>query len=119
MAHSASGLGSLIVLGAVLFGAYSCMHHGDAPSAQAEEKADEAAADATAGTYKTDIGSAACTEDCEGHDAGYAWAREHDVDDEALCPDAHGESFEEGCKAFVQAYADAHDEAIEAKGKLQ
>ena len=46
-----------------------------------------------------------CTQDCSGHEAGYAWAEEHDITDGDAC-DAAGEhsnspSFAEGCRAYV------------------
>jgi hypothetical protein len=51
-----------------------------------------------------------CTEDCSGHEAGYAWAEEHDISDGDDC-DAAGEhsnspSFAEGCHAYVDGEAD-------------
>jgi hypothetical protein len=46
-----------------------------------------------------------CSGDCSGHEAGYAWAEEHDIDDEDDCEAAGGNSnspsFAEGCKAYV------------------
>jgi hypothetical protein len=51
-----------------------------------------------------------CTQDCSGHEAGYAWAEEHDITDGDAC-DAAGEhsnspSFAEGCHAYVDGDAD-------------
>jgi|ERR1700729_962665 len=48
-----------------------------------------------------------CTEDCSGHEAGYEWAEQHDIDDPHTCytgprlsnPD--NRSFSEGCEAYV------------------
>jgi hypothetical protein len=46
-----------------------------------------------------------CTEDCSGHEAGYNWAEEHDIDDEEVCDTAgdhsNSPSFAEGCRAYV------------------
>jgi hypothetical protein len=120
MSQSGSGAGIWIAAGLVLLGAYSCFHGDDWSSfpkdnwwsASKDDQANDAAIAATAGTYRTDVGTAACTDDCSGHDAGYAWAREHDIDDEANCPTDHGDSFEGGCKAFVAAYNDAYDDAL-------
>ncbi len=42
-----------------------------------------------------------CTEDCSGHDAGYAWAEENDVTDEGDCG-GNSWSFQEGCVAYVE-----------------
>jgi len=42
-----------------------------------------------------------CTEDCSGHQAGYDWAEQKDIDDEDDC-DTPSESFNEGCKSYVE-----------------
>jgi opacity protein-like surface antigen len=42
-----------------------------------------------------------CTDDCSGHQAGYDWAEQNDIDDEDSC-DTPSESFNEGCQSFVQ-----------------
>lgn len=46
-----------------------------------------------------------CTQDCSGHEAGYKWAEEHDIDNEDDCEMAgdtsDSPSFAEGCKAYV------------------
>ena len=54
-----------------------------------------------------------CTEDCSGHEAGYAWAEEHDISDGEDC-DAAGEhsnspSFAEGCQAYVDGDTDSEE----------
>jgi hypothetical protein len=54
-------------------------------------------------TYQDAHGSGACTQDCSGHNAGYAWAREHGITDPGDCS-GNSESFIEGC----QAYANDH-----------
>ena len=51
-----------------------------------------------------------CTVDCSGHQAGYDWAEQHDIDDEDDCG-GNSESFIEGCKAFVQENAEPNDES--------
>lgn len=40
-----------------------------------------------------------CTDDCSGHEAGYQWAEEKDIDDPDDCS-GNSNSFVEGCKAF-------------------
>lgn len=40
----------------------------------------------------------------EGHDAGYAWAAENDIDDAAYC-NTPSPSFNEGCEAYVEEIA--------------
>ena len=54
-----------------------------------------------------------CTEDCSGHEAGYRWAEDHDIDDEDAC-DTAGEnsdspSFAEGCRDYVNGLSDGDD----------
>ena len=48
-----------------------------------------------------DSGNYVCTQDCSGHEAGFAWAQEHDITDEYDCR-GRSDSFIEGCEAFVQ-----------------
>lgn len=43
-----------------------------------------------------------CIDDCSGHAAGYRWAEEKGIDDEALCPPGNSVSFHEGCRAYVE-----------------
>ena len=54
-----------------------------------------------------------CTQDCSGHEAGYAWAEEHDISDGEDC-DTAGEhsnspSFAEGCHAYVDGDSDSEE----------
>jgi hypothetical protein len=42
-----------------------------------------------------------CTDDCSGHEAGYNWARDNEIDDTDDC-DGKSESFNEGCVAYVE-----------------
>ncbi len=54
-----------------------------------------------------------CTEDCSGHEAGYAWAEKHDITDGDDC-DTAGEhsnspSFAEGCHAYVDGDSDSEE----------
>ena len=42
-----------------------------------------------------------CTEDCSGHEAGYTWAEDNDIDDESDC-DGNSDSFIEGCVSYVE-----------------
>jgi len=54
-----------------------------------------------------------CTQDCSGHEAGYAWAQEHDIGDGNACDVAgqhsNSPSFAEGCHAYVDGAADSED----------
>ncbi len=42
-----------------------------------------------------------CLGDCSGHQAGYDWAEENDIDDEDSC-DTPSQSFNEGCQSYVE-----------------
>src|ERR1700674_5874785 len=42
-----------------------------------------------------------CTVDCSGHEAGYQWASDRGIVDEADCT-GNSDSFIEGCKAYVE-----------------
>lgn len=74
----------------------------DDPAPPAAEASTDAAKQEMAGeTYEDVKGSADCTQDCSGHDAGFEWAKEHDIDDDGDCT-GDSESFIEGCKAYVE-----------------
>lgn len=53
-----------------------------------------------ASAYNTSTGYG-CTEDCSGHDAGYAWAEEKGIDDPDDCG-GNSDSFIEGCKEYAE-----------------
>jgi len=42
-----------------------------------------------------------CTVDCSGHEAGYQWAEDKDIDDPDDCG-GNSESFIEGCQAYAE-----------------
>lgn len=67
---------------------------------------DSALADAVADVDDSsfeDIGDTSdCTQDCSGHDAGFEWAKEHDITDPADCG-GNSESFIQGCEAYGEA----------------
>ncbi|KIH84076.1 hypothetical protein [Pseudomonas batumici] len=46
----------------------------------------------------------------EGHDAGYAWAAENDIDDVAYC-NTPSPSFNEGCEEYVEEIATSRSDA--------
>lgn len=54
-----------------------------------------------------------CTVDCSGHQAGYDWAEENDIDDESDCEIGKSPSFDEGCAERV---AEAKIEEEEEEG---
>lgn len=66
----------------------------NAAMAAAEEGGDERDDSPTFGGYQ-------CTEDCSGHEAGYEWAEEHDIDDPDRCG-GNSQSFIEGCQAYAE-----------------
>lgn len=41
-----------------------------------------------------------CKGDCSGHQAGYDWAEQNDVDDESSCSTPSA-SFNEGCQSYI------------------
>lgn len=84
-------------------------------SADSEDNAADAAADAVSGTTYADQGEPyGCTDDCSGHEAGYAWAEENDVTDASDCS-GNSQSFIEGCAAFAEAYQAAREEALDGE----
>jgi len=48
-----------------------------------------------------EFGGYECTEDCSGHQAGYEWAMNNDIDDKDECG-GYSDSFIEGCWAYVE-----------------
>lgn len=47
------------------------------------------------------FGSYECTEDCSGHEAGYEWASDNDIDNYDDCG-GNSDSFIEGCYSYVE-----------------
>lgn len=45
-----------------------------------------------------------CFGDCSGHQAGYDWAEQNDVDDESSCSTPSA-SFNQGCESYVEESA--------------
>jgi hypothetical protein len=43
-----------------------------------------------------------CTDECQGHSAGYKWAERKGITDEANCPFGNSRSFHEGCIAYTE-----------------
>ncbi len=75
-----------------------------------EDRARERAADDLTGETFESVGSVySCTEDCSGHEAGFEWARNHEITDASECG-GQSQSFAEGC----QAYGEAIEERVEA-----
>lgn len=49
-----------------------------------------------------------CTVDCGGHEAGYAWAEEHGIDDPDQCG-GNSWSFIEGCQSYAEEQSGRDD----------
>ena len=61
-----------------------------------------------------DNGNYTCTQDCSGHEAGFAWAQENGIADASGCG-GNSQSFIEGCEAFAEERQEQADrEAQEA-----
>ena len=50
-----------------------------------------------------------CTYDCSGHQAGYDWAEQHDIDDPDDC-NGNSQSFIEGCEEYAEEQAPSVEE---------
>lgn len=75
-----------------------------------EDEAHDRATDALASQSFEDVADASmCTEDCEGHDAGFEWAKENGYTDAASCS-GESTSFVEGCQAYASAFAEKVEE---------
>lgn len=46
-----------------------------------------------------------CNIDCSGHEAGYEWAEDNDIDDPDKC-DGNSDSFIEGCRSYAEEQED-------------
>lgn len=57
-----------------------------------------------------------CTDDCSGHEAGFAWAQENEVSDAADCG-GNSTSFRESCEAFAEALESKVEETRSEEGE--
>ena len=55
-----------------------------------------------------------CLGDCSGHQAGYDWAEQNDVDDESSCSTPSA-SFNQGCESYIEENAASVSEDDEAE----
>lgn len=62
-------------------------------------------------TYEEAGAPLGCTDDCGGHEAGFAWAQENQVEDKVDC--SGNGSFNEGCEAYVDELDRLVEEARE------
>jgi hypothetical protein len=53
------------------------------------------------GAAASTFGGNPCLTDCSGHQAGYDWAEQNDIDDEYDC-NTPSNSFNEGCQSYVE-----------------
>lgn len=130
MSQGGGGCGAILVIGLVAFGIYRCSQPSevsavyDAGNAGAFQSFDEDAAREVAQeeamsnysgmTYQDAGAPYGCTDDCGGHDAGWQWAIDNGVTDESDCwPSNNSNSFEEGCRAYVESINSATDAAVE------
>ena len=68
----------------------------------------DARRDGLAGSRGSFLGTG-CTEDCSGHEAGYAWAERKGITDPDDCG-GNSWSFIEGCRAYAEENAGNEDE---------
>jgi hypothetical protein len=67
-------------------------------------------------TYEDVMGSGDCTQDCSGHNAGWEWAKTHEILDPDECS-GNSDSFIDGCKAYgeeVERRASESDDGSDA-----
>lgn len=90
-------------------------------AAYAERGADSDGTGADASSVEAsdveDTGDYTCTEDCSGHEAGFAWAQDHDFTDPSDCG-GNSQSFVEGCEAFAEARQAQADEEAQEAGRI-
>jgi hypothetical protein len=55
-------------------------------------------------TYANSFDAYQCSGDCSGHQAGYDWAEQNQIDDESSCS-TPSNSFNEGCASYVEGGA--------------
>lgn len=118
------GCGGWVVVLAACGLLYRC--HAEGESKRREERVAERTDEIRAGTYGDAYGDLGCTTDCSGHEAGFAWAKEHSAGTgcdgattsspataSAAAPSASEDdsSFVQGCKAYLNAEQEAVSEA--------
>jgi hypothetical protein len=76
-----------------------------------DQAADHARNAMSSGGYEQAVGDSDCTDDCAGHDAGFATARAKKIENPNNCPNDRGDAFEEGCRAYGETIQGARDDA--------
>lgn len=99
-----------VMAGSAAFAMYTLATQKSAPessrteaAAPLDKPAPSAVADISTPQTAPSFGGYTCTDDCSGHEAGYAWAEEHDIVDPDDCG-GRSESFIEGCQAYAEDY---------------
>ena len=80
-----------------------------------EVAAARARRDLEGSSYVSQRSTDSCTSDCSGHEAGYAWAEENEIEDPYECS-GKSASFIEGCQAYAEE-VQARAEEIAAGGE--
>ena len=109
MKHLAPIFWIVLAIGALIYWSTSDDHHSQAPTKASEVNSDDGSTDDDPGTFH----GYPCTVDCSGHQAGYDWAEQHDIDDEDNCG-GNSESFIEGCKEYVREQQGVADDDASA-----
>jgi hypothetical protein len=91
-----------------------CSSNSEPTPDQVDEAYDNAADSLSDASFESVGDTSQCTQDCSGHDAGFAWARDNGISDSSDCS-GDSQSFVEGCQAYVgaldeQASDDSGDE---------
>lgn len=94
---------ALLVWVGALTGAFRTSHP---DSTEGVMRRIEGGTDLSGLTYRDLRGTAGCTDDCSGHEAGWAWAEERWITDPDECG-GRSVSFEEGCRAWAEEQASA------------
>jgi len=63
-------------------------------------------------TPQPTFGGYTCTKDCSGHEAGYAWAEDNEIEETSDC-DGRSNSFIKGCESYVEEnYPDSDEDGV-------
>jgi cytoskeletal protein RodZ len=73
----------------------------DSSSSEEDTQAEDQSSDDDSDAEAKDFHGYRCKADCSGHEAGYRWAEEHDIDDPDKCG-GKSQSFIEGCRAWAE-----------------
>lgn len=113
MDERGGGCGSVLVILAVVGLVSYCAHPGAERNYESEgyaltrsepDPGDFAAdirADLASSTYSGESYSYGCTDDCSGHEAGWAWAAENGIEATEQCY-GNSASFDDGCRTFIE-----------------